>query len=169
MATDYEAYYRENEHGLGEPFPEFVAFFKTYDKPSAQVLDLGCGQGRDALFIARLGYCVTGVDIAGTGIKQMLTDAEREDLPITGIVADITEFTPTAEYDVILLDRTLHMIPDVAQRVAVLQRMSAHLVFGGHLLIADERKNLPAFKTCLQQQLGLEITFYHSGYLFSKK
>ena len=36
------------------------------------VLDLGCGQGRDALFIARRGHILLGVDAAQTGIKQIL-------------------------------------------------------------------------------------------------
>ena len=55
MTTDYEQFYRENPHGLGEPTREFVAFFDTYDRAQASVLDVGCGQGRDALFVARLG------------------------------------------------------------------------------------------------------------------
>jgi len=55
MAFDYEKYYRENRHGLGEPTKEFVAFFDDFDRDGASVLDVGCGQGRDALFIARKG------------------------------------------------------------------------------------------------------------------
>ena len=41
-------------------------------KKQASVLDLGCGQGMDALFIARKGHTLPGVDAAQTGIKQIL-------------------------------------------------------------------------------------------------
>jgi len=52
----------------GQPFPEFVQFFVDFDQVNASVLDLGCGQGRDALFIARMGHDVLGVDLSPTGI-----------------------------------------------------------------------------------------------------
>jgi len=52
MVFDYEKYYRENRHGLGEPAKKFVAFFDAYDRKGAKVLDVGCGQGRAALFLA---------------------------------------------------------------------------------------------------------------------
>ena len=41
-------------------------------KKQASVLDLGCGQGRDPLFIARKGHTFLSVDAAQTGIKQIL-------------------------------------------------------------------------------------------------
>ena len=53
------------------------------------MLDLGCGQGRDALFIARKGHAVVGVNISKTGVGQMLEDAKQEELDISGIVADV--------------------------------------------------------------------------------
>ncbi|WP_409070426.1 class I SAM-dependent methyltransferase [Aliifodinibius sp. S!AR15-10] len=43
-------------------------------------MDFGCGQGRDALFIARMGHRVLGVDISKTGISQMLDEANRENI-----------------------------------------------------------------------------------------
>lgn len=89
MATDYEKFYRENRHGLGEPTKEFVDFFKEYDQASANVLDIGCGQGRDALFIARLGHIVTAIDLSPTGICDLQKEAELEGLAIVAEVCDI--------------------------------------------------------------------------------
>jgi cyclopropane fatty-acyl-phospholipid synthase-like methyltransferase len=52
-------------------------------------LDVGCGQGRDALFIAIKGHRVVGMDISANGIRDLKDVASRENLPIEGIVADI--------------------------------------------------------------------------------
>lgn len=76
--TDYEKQYKESANVCGPPFDDFVEFFEKYKKSRANILDLGCGQGRDALFIARMGHRVAGVDISKTGIRQMLDEAKKE-------------------------------------------------------------------------------------------
>ena len=48
----------------GQPSSELVEFFKHHQKKHASVLDLDCGQGIDALFIARKGHTLPGVDAA---------------------------------------------------------------------------------------------------------
>ena len=53
---NYEKEYQNSRNVCGEPFPEIVEFFENYDDECATVLDSGCGQGRDALFIARKGH-----------------------------------------------------------------------------------------------------------------
>ena len=58
MAYDYDKLYRSTPRALGEPTELFVDFFKHQAEESLRVLDVGCGQGRDALFIARMGHCV---------------------------------------------------------------------------------------------------------------
>ena len=143
MPTDYEKIYQQQRHALGKPSQPFVTFFEQHERKNADVLDLGCGQGRDALFIARLGHYVVGVDSAPSGIAQLLEDAQRETLNVEGVVADLTEYEPSGEFDVIVIDRTLHMFPAEVQ-VDVLARVSGNVRDGGFVLIADERTNLPA-------------------------
>lgn len=76
MPTDYGKFYRGAKQALGEPTKEFVKFFDTQARPRIRVLDIGCGQGRDALFIARLGHSVVGVGQSPTGIRDLLAEAE---------------------------------------------------------------------------------------------
>ena len=73
-------------------FRKQLGFFENYDVECATVHDSGCGQGRDALFIARKGHSVLGVDTAQTGIEQMLEEAESEKLAVDGVNADITNY-----------------------------------------------------------------------------
>lgn len=87
--TDYELEYQRSEQACGDPFPEFVKLFETLPVPST-VLDLGAGQGRDTLLAARLGHKVLAVDISPTGIRQILGDAQSENLSIVGVCCHVT-------------------------------------------------------------------------------
>jgi len=139
--ADYEKQFQKTRDACGPPYREFVAFFERYHKRRAKVLDLGCGQGRDALFLARVGHHVLGVDISRTGISQMLEEAEREGLDVCGVVADVVEYEPYGDYDVVILDRVLHILKDDSERMAVLEKASAVTKSGGFILIADTPKN----------------------------
>ena len=144
MATDYEKIYQDQPHALGEPTKEIIDFFEQLNTPS-RVLDAGCGQGRDALAIARLGHHVTGVDLSASGIQQLQEDARKEKLDVQGEIANLLTYEPTNVFDVILFDRTLHMLPP-SDQLTVLARFSKHVANNGYMLINDLKKNLPAFE-----------------------
>lgn len=167
MPTDYEKIYRAEKRALGEPTREFVRFFETVSEPRLRVLDLGCGQGRDALFIARLGHSVVGIDASPAGIRDLLADAEAEDLDVRGFVGDIRFFQPEGRYDVLLVDRTLHML-DATERSAVLARYLDCVEAGGYVLIADQRTNIPALEAVLEaDSRDWRPLLQRRGYLFA--
>ena len=169
MPTDYEKVYRESRQALGEPTREFVKFFDGLSASRLRVLDLGCGQGRDALFIARLGHSVVGVDLSPTGIGDLLADAEAENLDVQGFVEDIRCFEPPGPCDLLLIDRTLHML-DAPERPAVLARYLDRVEAGGYVLIADERSNVPAFEAVLRADgRDWRVLRKHRGYLFARQ
>ena len=145
--SKYERLYREDPAVSGDPFSEFVKFTMEHDGKGRSVLDLGCGQGRDAFVFARRGFRVVGVDNSPNGISQ-INDRERDEgWNIDGVVADIRSYLPTEYFDIIVLDRTLHMLPTTSERMAVLERCAPSLNIGGRLLIADERSKLPDLMT----------------------
>lgn len=166
MSSKYDSLYREDANVCGSPFPEYVAFAQRGGRPGLTVLDLGCGQGRDAFVFARQGYRVVGVDVSATGIAQVSARAKTVNLPIEGIMADIVTYQPTEKFDVVILDRTLHMLPHVADRLTVLATAISALRPHGHILIADEKPNLPALHDFLVRdnrlwefQSGLKPSF----------
>ena len=85
--SNYDKEYK-TENFFGNPYPELIEFFKTY-KTKAKLLDLGCGQGRDAIPLARLGFCVTAIDLSEVGIKQIREAVDREGLNIISKIEDI--------------------------------------------------------------------------------
>ena len=167
MPTDYEKVYSGAKQALGEPTKEFVRFFDTLAGSRLRVLDVGCGQGRDALFIARLGHSVAGIDLSPTGIRDLLAEAEAEDLAVQGVVGDIRTFEPEGMYDVLLIDRTLHML-DASERPDVLARMLGWIETGGYVLIADEPSNIPALEAVLMaDRRDWRTVLRRRGYLFA--
>ena len=62
------------------------------DRQPGKALDVGMGQGRNALFLAAMGWQVTGFDISGEGVKQARSEAERHGLKIDARVGDVDKF-----------------------------------------------------------------------------
>lgn len=166
MAIDYENFYQNSPHGLGEPTKEFVRFFNECNEQSLEVLDVGCGQGRDVFFIARLGHDVTAVDISPTGVGDVVAEAKSEGLSITGVVADICDHEWQGQFDVVVIDRTLHMLgPD--ERIQVLRCLLGITKAGSHVLIADERSNISTFSAEFEEsQWDWTPTLARKGFLF---
>lgn len=106
MASGYNTYYQK-EDLFGEPYAELIAFFSSYPT-KGKLLDLGCGQGRDSIAIARLGYEVIGIDNSAVGIAQMNKKAIEENLNLAGIVDDIYQYDAFSDFDFILLDSMFH-------------------------------------------------------------
>ncbi|WP_371168882.1 class I SAM-dependent methyltransferase [Aliiroseovarius sp. 2305UL8-7] len=169
MAYNYDALYSETPDALGAPTDVFVRFFNQFDRDNACILDVGCGQGRDALFIARLGHRVVGVDLSPHGIQDLEAAAQKENLDITGIVADLTGYAPGDTYDVILIDRTLHMLTRAA-RQDLLARLLDHVEPNGWVLIADEASNIVDFEQVISDHSATWTTKYgERGYLFVQR
>ncbi len=106
MSSNYDRHYA-TENYFGDPFPELIGFFAGLS-PEGKVLDLGCGQGRDAISIARLGFEVTGIDSSAVGIEQMLAVAREEKLSLKGVVGDIYGYKEKGKFDIILIDSMFH-------------------------------------------------------------
>lgn len=135
----YDDHYLDDPAACGTPFPEFVRFCAS--ATHGRVLDLGCGQGRDALMFARAGHQVVGVDISKVGVDQMLAAAAREGLDVVGVVQDIGAFVPQEPFDVVVLDRVLHMLPE-SDRPAVVKAAMEAVAPGGTLLVAEGPKGM---------------------------
>lgn len=169
MGYDYDKLYRAERNALGAPTPALLDAFTTLLAPPARVLDVGCGQGRDALPLARMGHEVVGVDLSPKGIADMTATARTEGLAVTGHVADITTFVPEGKFDALLCDRTLHML-DENDRLAALARLLACLRPGGVLLLADEPGNMPGFRQVIDTSGHTWDTLESTrGYLFLRR
>lgn len=145
MAYDYDALYKETPNALGKTNSYVVDFFASIMGKALRVLDIGCGQGRDALHIARLGHHVTGLDLSPSGISDMMEAAKTESLDIIGHVVDITAYHSDETYDVMLCDRTLHMLDDPA-RYTCFESLIESVSDDGYMILIDEPSNMQGFQ-----------------------
>ncbi len=106
MKVEYDKYY-QTENLFGEPYPELMKFYSEIEN-KGKLLDLGCGQGRDAIALAKLGFEVTGIDYSKVGIEQLNEIAQKENLSLKGIVKDIFQYSNYGEFDFVLLDSMFH-------------------------------------------------------------
>ena len=106
MKVEYDNYYQA-ENLFGKPYPELIDFYSNL-KEKGRLLDLGCGQGRDAIPLARLGYVVTGIDNSKVGIDQLNNISAKENLSLIGIVEDIYSYSNFDQFEFILLDSMFH-------------------------------------------------------------
>lgn len=76
-----------------------------------KLLDLGCGEGRNAVYFAKNGFDVNGLDMSGIGLEKMRRYAKETGVCIKEIQTDITDYQLTDTYDVIFSTGTLHYLP----------------------------------------------------------
>ncbi len=83
-----------------------------------KVLEVGCGEGGTAVFLARNGYDVTAFDLAKTGVLKTIENAEKSQTHINAFVADVNEYLPTENYDIIFSSGTIqYLLPEKRQQV----------------------------------------------------
>jgi SAM-dependent methyltransferase len=109
------------------------------DLPVGQALDLGCGEGGDAIWLARAGWRVTAVDISPTALARGASGAM--DIPegrIDWVAADLdawTERGPHGPFDLVTAS-FLHSPVEIA-RTAILRRAAGFVAEDGCLLIVS--------------------------------
>jgi SAM-dependent methyltransferase len=136
----FERLYAASRSGQAEvPWdtPEPSAHLRALDLPAApgrRALVVGCGPGRDAEYVAGLGYRVTAFDISATAI-----DLARERHPGTAVdyvVADLLD--PPADwrqaFDLVLESNNVQALP-VAIRAAAITAAGTFVAPGGTLVV----------------------------------
>ncbi len=108
---------------------------------AGRALDLACGEGQNAIWLASLGWEVAGVDFSEVAIRKATARAERDGVDVRFLCADLVEYEPApASYDLVLV-MYLH-IPS-ARRRAVHEKAVAAVAPGGtFLLLGHDLGNL---------------------------
>jgi SAM-dependent methyltransferase len=106
-----------------------------------RALDLACGEGRNAVWLAGLGWSVTGVDFSGVGIAKASRLAEASGVTAEWIVADVTAWpAPVAAFDLVIV---FYLQLPARERAAMLGTAARALADGGtFVLVAHDRTNL---------------------------
>lgn len=74
------------------------------------VLDVGCGEGKSAIFLAQKGFAVDAFDISDAGIEKLRRLAARNHVEVNAWVQDLCDYCFEKEYDVVTSHGTLHFV-----------------------------------------------------------
>jgi 2-polyprenyl-3-methyl-5-hydroxy-6-metoxy-1,4-benzoquinol methylase len=96
------------------------------------VLDLGCGEGGDAIWLARQGWTVDGADISPTALARAEAAAAEAGVSVRWLRRDVFTWQPEETYDLISA-QYLHLPPDL--RREVFGAAAAAVRPGGALLV----------------------------------
>jgi 2-polyprenyl-3-methyl-5-hydroxy-6-metoxy-1,4-benzoquinol methylase len=98
-----------------------------------RALDLACGAGRNAVWLAEQGWQVTGVDFSDVAIDNARRVAGDRGVAVEWLVADLGEWEPAANaFDLVVV---LYLHLPAEERGPIMRRAAAALAGGGTILV----------------------------------
>ena len=126
-------YLRQPPWDTGISPPELHDFIATH--PPGKALDLGCGTGTNAIFLARNGWKTTGVDFVGGAIRQARRKARQAGTPVVFRQGDVSRLPELdGPFDLVLDIGCYHSLAPERQ-IAYLTQLHNLLAPGGTFLI----------------------------------
>lgn len=139
--------HRLNPVRLGFVREQFCAHFARDSRAmrpfeGLSLLDIGCGAGLVAEPMAKLGFTVTGIDLAAENIAVAHAHAEAAGVAVDYRAVAIETLPPEPAYDAITLLEVVEHVPDVAAFVA---EAALRLKPGGMLIASTLNRTLKAY------------------------
>lgn len=108
------------------------------DVSPGTALDVACGEGRNAVWLAARGWDVTGVDFSSVALDRARDMALQRGVTVDFVQADVTDWEPAQRFDLVLV-AYLHLLPAVLE--SVMARCVAWVAPGGRLFgVAHDRR-----------------------------
>jgi SAM-dependent methyltransferase len=140
-ASDWDARYAASDLVWSATPNQFVAR-ELADLPPGRAVDLACGEGRNAIWLASRGWDVTAVDFSQVALDkgQAMAAAHEPAGSITWVCADATTWASDGAYDLAVV---AYLQLSEAERRAAVRRAFAALRPGGTmLLVGHDSTNL---------------------------
>ena len=132
-----------------------VREFEGMVDPQANVLEVGCGEGQNALYLARRGFAhVDAFDLSEAGIAKLRRLCEVNGLNVNAFVDDLSTFRFEKAYDLILSFATLCFAPEADWRRFV-ERAKVHTNAGGIHILQTFTDTVPASEDIAPFAVGL--------------
>lgn len=134
-----ESYSNPSASTMGGASHEVIAIADAAKRSERglRVLDVGCGEGRNSLFLGSIGHSVLAVDISEAAIAKLRKMAQQWGYPIEGVVANVSDLCITTKYDVCLVHGLLHFL-EREQALVLMRRLQAYTRAGGlHVITAS--------------------------------
>ncbi len=164
--------YFNKKYGLGTVHQDLFYIYQTYLNQLGRLiaLDVGCGSGRNLLYLAKMGYKITGIDHNQVALDKLQGIIDQEALSsVDTQLHDLNRPLPLedAYYDFVFSTVSLQFLN--ADRVPILlaELKNATKVNGYHFLVfplQSELYSLPNSFTFLPQTKALYHLYQDSGW-----
>jgi SAM-dependent methyltransferase len=133
QAAEWDTRYSEREGAMWSGRPNGRLQAEVVGLTPGRVLDVGCGEGSDAIWLARGGWTVTAIDISDVAVSRARRTAELADAAVEWICGDVLQAPfPAGSFDLVSLQYPA--LPKAAGEAAV--RALLDTVRPGGLLLA---------------------------------
>lgn len=108
----YENDYRKEEYFWGvQPSPMCLKILELLPPVRPlKLLDIGCGEGKDAVFFARCGYDVSAFDISEAGLEKTKRLADKARVHVRTFRANLWDYRLEENFDILYSSGVLHYI-----------------------------------------------------------
>lgn len=138
-AVGWDDRYRKGEYVWTVKVNQFVERYLSALEPGTAI-DLGAGEGRNAVWLASLGWDVTAVDFSQVGLDKGQRLAADHEVTVNFVLSDAVTYQPDAPVDLIVLS---YLQLDNPARATILDNVVHWLNPGGTLfVIAHDKTNV---------------------------
>ncbi len=127
--------YRASERLWPEEPNQFVVS-EVGSLPPGSALDVACGEGRNAIWLAERGWEVVAVDFSSVALARARERARARGVDVTWVLADVLSYRPAEAFDLVLVSYL--QLPELRD---VIERIEPY-VGGTLLIVAHARANL---------------------------
>lgn len=140
-ATGWDARYAKGQVWSSEPNRFFADVVEGLRVAPGRAVDLACGEGRNAVWLAQRGWTVTAVDFSAVGVERGRTGAASRGVAVDWVVADLATWDlGTAAWDLVA---HVYLHWPTAEREPFLRRCAAAVAPGGVLVVVGhDRDNI---------------------------
>lgn len=142
MKTDTVEFWDETWATMEHTFADHDALLAEHagELQPGRALDLGCGSGGNAVWLAERGWQVTAVDFSAVAIEKAKLRAADRRVEVEFVVSEITEYQPDGQYDLIT-SFYIQLWP--RQRAQMLSAAVEALNPGGRMLFVSHDQSSP--------------------------
>lgn len=112
-----------------------VTEFEHLFKPKGAILDVGCGDGKNAVYLARQGFeNIDAFDLSEAAIEKLKRISDKEKLRINAQVKSLQKFNFEKQYDLVLSFGVYHFVPEQEWKSFILKAQQNTKRGGVHII-----------------------------------
>lgn len=154
-------------YAYGEQANDFLVW-ATPQVKKGKVISLSEGEGRNAVYLAKLGFEVTAVDFSSVGLAKAQALANQHKVNIECVLADLNDLNLEPDtWDVVV---SVFSQPESPIRQRLHAQLACSLKIGGALILEskvaeeeDASGKYPGVAVLQQELAPLHISFAHQG------